>query len=237
MRDTVRRLAAEASVCGEASVSTLYYPDAAIPAIERYAPSARLIVLLREPVDRAYSAFSYLRSKGFEGEESFLRAVEGEKLRRSGGWHHMWHYEAQGHYRRQLAPFVSHFGRDRLHISFFEDLVERPTIELRSIVSFLGVEHYDESDYLPEVNRSGTMRSNVVGDLARRTMASPIGRRGAGWVPLRVKEAVRRALLVRSGVDDGSRAVLAPRFAEDIAYVRDLAGSLPSQWRRSLSSC
>ncbi|MGB3827398.1 MAG: sulfotransferase, partial [Ornithinimicrobium sp.] len=51
---------------GDGSVSTLYYYSRSIPEIQRLAPRAKMVVILREPVDRAKSAYDYLTSKGHE---------------------------------------------------------------------------------------------------------------------------------------------------------------------------
>ena len=57
---------------GDGSVSTLYYHERAIPEILATCPDVRVVVMLREPVARAYSAFQYLAARGFEPQRSSL---------------------------------------------------------------------------------------------------------------------------------------------------------------------
>ena len=99
------------SARGDASVSTLFYPDASVPAIQHYFPHTRLVVLLREPVARAYSAFSYLRMRGFEPCTSFDDALIHAQRGERDSWHHLWQYIDMGRYARQIRPFLHAFGR------------------------------------------------------------------------------------------------------------------------------
>jgi hypothetical protein len=110
-------------IVAEGSVSTMYYPDRSIPAIRQYASrDVRLLAILRNPVDRAHSAFEYLRARGFEDEQDFERALDLEPRRRSEGYSHLWHLVRQGKYVDQLAPFLSEFGRDRVLVVLSDEL-------------------------------------------------------------------------------------------------------------------
>ena len=67
-------------VAGEASVSTMYYPDA-VARVREEAPDARLLCVLRDPADRAFSAYGFMRTRGFEPCASFEEALADEPRR------------------------------------------------------------------------------------------------------------------------------------------------------------
>ena len=82
--ETYRRLFVPApahALRGEASVSYLYYPVAP-ESIRRELPDTKLICLLRNPVDRAFSAYNFLRTRDFEPLDSFEAALAAEPDRR-----------------------------------------------------------------------------------------------------------------------------------------------------------
>lgn len=78
-------------LCGEST--TLYLRDpAAHERIRAAVPDAKLIAVLRDPVDRAHSNWSHLRSAGVEPEGDFLRACTLEQRRADDGWGPFWRY-------------------------------------------------------------------------------------------------------------------------------------------------
>jgi len=139
-----------AAATGESSPYYMFHPLAA-QRIARDMPDVRLIVLLRDPVERAYSAFTHERARGYE-TDSFERALELEAGRIAGEvdriltdpsydsqhWRHN-AYVTRGQYIEQLERLESLVGRERLHVvdsdAFFTD--PRPTFD--AVCSFLGL--------------------------------------------------------------------------------------------------
>ncbi|HEY8059023.1 MAG TPA: sulfotransferase, partial [Acidimicrobiales bacterium] len=80
--------------------------------IARLAPDARLIAVIRDPVDRAYSNWAHLWSDGLEPEADFLAACAAEDERQRRGWAPFWRYKGQGRYGEQLEHLYSVFPRD-----------------------------------------------------------------------------------------------------------------------------
>ena len=110
---------------GEATPLYIYAPGTA-ERIERYVPGAKSIALLRNPADRAYSAFLYAVRMGVEPLTDFAQALREEPFRMRNRWHYVFHYRSRGLYYQQLKRYYEVFGRERLGVWLYEDLREDP---------------------------------------------------------------------------------------------------------------
>lgn len=134
----------------ESSPYYMFHPLAG-ERLARDLPGVRLIVALRDPVDRAYSAHAHELGRGYE-TESFERALEleparidGERERlvadphyNSAHWQHH-AYLTRGEYHRQLVALERLVGRDRLHVVDSEDFWQRPQEVYPGVLAFLGL--------------------------------------------------------------------------------------------------
>src|SRR5829696_2330778 len=126
-------------VIGEATPLYIYAPETA-ERIERYVPGAKSIALLRNPADRAYSAFLYAVRMGVEPLTDFAQALREEPLRMRNGWHYIFHYRSRGLYYQQLKRYYMVFGRERLGVWLYEDMREDPASVAQSVFRFLEVQ-------------------------------------------------------------------------------------------------
>jgi len=119
--------------------------------IARDLPRVRLLVLLRDPVERAYSGHAHEVAHGFE-TEPFEAALELEPARLDGqaeriaadpgyfSYSHQHHsYVARGQYVEQLERLERHFGRDRLHVVDSGDFFTDPEAVYDGVLAFLGL--------------------------------------------------------------------------------------------------
>jgi hypothetical protein len=131
---------------------TTNYLESAVAAerIWRHLPEAKLVFLLRNPVDRAYSNFLWSRQNGLESETSFLRALELEEQREktyppAQRFSRPFSYFSRGLYAQHLQRFLERFPRDQILVLRTEDVIA----DARSVASefhrFLGV------DVLPDL--------------------------------------------------------------------------------------
>lgn len=140
----------------ESSPYYLFHPLAG-PRIALDLPGVRLIVLVRDPVERAFSAHAHELARGFETEPSFARAVELEEERLAGAElalrdsphstslahrHHA--YLARGRYAEQLARLEPLFGRERLLVLDSGRFFAEPDLVYDRVLSFLGLPHLGE---------------------------------------------------------------------------------------------
>ncbi len=124
---------------GEATPLYIYAPGTA-GRIERYVPGAKSIALLRNPADRAYSAFLYAVRMGVEPLTDFAQALREEPFRMRNRWHYVFHYRSRGLYYQQLKRYDEVFGRERLGVGLYEDMREDPAGVAQSVFRFLEVD-------------------------------------------------------------------------------------------------
>jgi hypothetical protein len=118
-------------------------------------PGVKLVALLRDPVERAYSAHKHELARGFETEPSFERVLElepsrldgeVERIRTEPGYlshaHRHHSYLDRGHYDEQISTLHALFGRERVHVAFAEDFFSEPEPCFDAIVDFLGLERW-----------------------------------------------------------------------------------------------
>ena len=144
----------------DASPYYLVHPHAPERA-ERLLPDAKLVALLRNPVDRA---FSHHQHEVRDGREtlSFAEAIdqeperlagEEERLRADPGYysfnHHRYSYTRRGHYVEQLLRWVEHFPRSRLLVLQSERLFRDPAATIGAVQEFLGLRPHRGETYEP----------------------------------------------------------------------------------------
>lgn len=149
-----------ASVAGDASTSYLYSPRAA-GRIHELNPAARILMILRDPVDRAYSMYWYNRRELAE-DLSFEEALEAEPGRLGCDTPFRYHYVTSGKYARQVHRYLDTFGSDAVRIYLFEDLQHDAEKLCRDIFSFLGVTSGPELDTAKVFNPGGPVRNRLL---------------------------------------------------------------------------
>jgi hypothetical protein len=145
-------------IVGEASPSYLFHPLAP-KRVARMLPRARLIALLRNPVDRAFSHYQHEVALGRE-ELSFENALAREEERMQGElermlrdptyFSHAWWnytYAARGRYAEQLERWFAAFPRDQLLVLFTEELAADTPGTYGRVLDFLGVDARDLDSY------------------------------------------------------------------------------------------
>jgi hypothetical protein len=131
-----------ARVAGEKSTDYLE-SAAAASRIARDLPHAKLVFILREPVDRAYSNYLWTRMNGLEAE-TFEAALDLEERRERElperlRFARPYSYFSRGLYADLLQPYLETFPREQRLILKFEDLVDAPEQLAGQLHRFLGV--------------------------------------------------------------------------------------------------
>jgi hypothetical protein len=166
-------------LAGEASPYYLFHPHAARRA-RRQVPNGKLIVLLRNPVDRAYSHFKERRRNGDE-TLTFEEALEREPERLAGELarmerdptyvsfaHEHFSYVSQGIYLPQLRAWLDHFPQDQFLILRSEDMFDDPPATFAAVLRFLGLPPID----LAHFQRFNYHTSEDVDSLTRERLAA-----------------------------------------------------------------
>ena len=102
-------------------------------------PDAKIIAILRDPVDRAYSAYNFNRSRGVEPAATFNEAIEAELSRARSNWMYGWRYLETGLYAKHLRRYFDHFPISQIRVLKFEDLKSQPSATFSAVCTFLGL--------------------------------------------------------------------------------------------------
>lgn len=222
--DHYRRLFHAASpeqILGEKSADYFAHPTA--PArLAKVMPGARLVLQLRNPVDRAYSDYKMLYRRG---------TVTGppEAYLHSGTTRHH-RFLRDGLYAEHLARWLEHFDREQIRVLLFEDVKAQPTQVVATVCEHIGAPYHfsDEVGTAPRNDSSAQFLPLPV-----RTALAPLKEAAR---PLRGKpvfEGVRR-LFAREiqypPLVDTTRRQMADYYAADIARLETMIDRDLSHW-------
>jgi hypothetical protein len=226
------RRAEDYMAIGECSDLYLYSADAA-RRIRNYVPGMKFVVMLRNPVDRAYSHFQQFVRDGREPLSTFEEALDAEASRMAAGWHPHWYLKARGFYSAQLATYLELFPRDQLSIHLYDDFVANPLGVIQSLFTFLRVDPTFVPDTTLRYNVAGTPKSRLLHDLLARpsrmkNLVKPL-------LPTKWRHRVRARLMNRNLVPHATQIAQSTRNRVSELY-RDDVLQLQEVLRRDLSN-
>ena len=221
------------SALGEASPVYLY-SEKAVARIKHHVPEARLIAVLRNPAERAYSGFLHLLLNGRETVKDFGEALALEEERKRENWDWIWHYKSMGFYHEQLSRYREAFDAEKIKVYLYEDLEGDPAGVVRDAYGFLGV----DASFVPSpparYNATGIPRSKKLNDLLRKD--NPIKSAAKLFVPKRFRRKLlmnmQNRILVKRPFPQRERRQLAEEYRENVLKLQDLIGRDLSGWLR-----
>lgn len=132
---------------GEASPLYLYNPRTP-KRIYGYRNDIKVIAILRNPVERAFSHFVYSRARGKETLSNFDDAIKQEEIDIRNIWYSSRHYVRLGFYYSQLKPYFQIFQPEQIQIYLYKDFCANPTKVMQNIFRFLEV----DDGFLPDTS-------------------------------------------------------------------------------------
>ena len=222
---------AEGRLTGDAS--TGYLADPVVP--ERLAaarPDVKVVVILRDPVLRAFSAWKMWRRAGFE-PLSFADALEAEEERRVAGWSSTYRYLANGDYADHLDRWRSVVGPSKLHLITTDSLQQSQSLTMAGVTAFLGIAPLREAAEVLHVNVGGPIpRSYSTQQLLRHR---GVGRRILQWMPqdlaTTIDARIRHINAVSPTIDPALEVDLRARFANQLDRLEADYGLDVATWR------
>ena len=200
--------------------------------LAQFSPSARILIMLRNPVDMMHSLHAlYLRTQNDELDD-FGAAIAAEADRAQGRrlpprcyFPEGLQYTRLGRYAAPVARFLRAFGSDRVHVIVFDDLVRDPAGEVRRLLAFLELpDHPVELD----VDRATELIRPLV--LRQMRAASPEIRR-----KLKTGRDAHRGPRSQP-VSPELRARLAAELLPDVAQLSQLLDRDLTHWCRSAAA-
>jgi hypothetical protein len=213
-----------AKAIGESSVFYLYFPATA-ERIAQAVPDAKIIMILRDPVDRAYSHYRFLVGRETLG---FEEALSREEERRQQDFEPAWWYKELGLYYRQVKHFLEVFGTQRVKVLLYEEFFANPQQSLRDVFTFLEVKEDVVINTSLRYNVVGVPKSQRLYSLLEHSIYNPslLEKGIKSLVPQRLRRTwVGKAsgMLTRPvPMDPRMRVQLKEYFAEDVGKLEDL---------------
>ncbi|MBN1147700.1 MAG: sulfotransferase [Anaerolineales bacterium] len=214
---------------GESSVRYFSYPLAP-ELIHQFIPEARLIVILRQPAERAFSAYMHYLRDGMEPCPDFSEALRQEREGLRDHWT-FGRYLEDGFYFKALQRYYEFFDPQQFHISLVEDLKENPSGLLRSIYRHINVDDTFEPDMSHRHNVSGIVRnpllrflwtrSNKIRAIIRPLISERMRHAAFEWV---IRD------LEKSQMPAEIRAELTEYYRQDILQLQNLLQRDLSHW-------
>jgi len=211
------------------------YDRVAMRRIRDLIPAAKLIAIVRDPVERAHSNWTHLWSAGLEPVGDFIRACAEEERRIAAGWASFWHYTGLGKYGEQLDYAFSLFPREQVLVVRYRRLVDQPAATLDQIYAFLGV----EAGVLGEIPRENVTAhpEHTLGHRAA-SLAMRAGHAAGRVLPgdaaagatHRLERFLQRGRRERQPLGWQQRQALLPKFEDDIKLLEKVLGEDFGDW-------
>lgn len=228
--------ATDEAVVGESSTLYLYSKLAPERIASNY-PDAKIVMILRNPVDRAYSQFLHHVRDGHETTTDFRKAFFGEEERLDRG--PFWHYRRMGCYHAQVEQYVDRLQTDQVHLVRFREIKEDVSCVLRNIYQFLGVDDSFEPGNFHVRNKTGLPERTWMNNLLFLARRFPLLRRVTHLIPEPIREGIRTLRdrnLAKPKLSTETRRDMASAFHEDIEKLEGLLGLNFSTWKESIDS-
>ncbi|KAB2814835.1 sulfotransferase [Phaeocystidibacter luteus] len=225
---------ANANYACDASVDSFYYADTCINEISKLCTHPKIVLILRNPYERMYSAYQHLVRDGRE-QLSFAEALKAEELRISENYEFIWHYLNASLYADRLAKWKSAFP-DML-VLLKDDLDSDPNSFYSTLCNYLEIP-------IPEVsnirfNSSGKPKNallhrflnstdNPAFQFTKRMVRSVVG----GRATYLLKSRINSQNLVKEGVVSSDYDLVVGRVNEDITRTSEIIGRRMDQWLR-----
>ena len=215
---------------GEASPDTIYFHDKTAPKIKEELGDIPIIIILRDPVKRAFSAFMYLKRDSRE-VLSFRQGLLEEEERIANNWDFIWGYKRGGLYYNQVKTFIDTFSNVKIILQ--EDLKTETDKTLKDVYSFLNVDIDFKTDISVNHNESG-LPNNILSKflLSRDNYLSTIIREiMKKIIPRKILEKVASKTLVKTSILEEEMLELRPYFYDDICRLEKIINKDLSSWK------
>lgn len=229
----------DARYAGEGSTRYLFSLDAP-QLINDASPSARVVAMVRNPVDMAHSLFDHKVAAGTEDIADFVQALAAEDDRHDGrripphSNPKLATYRDRARFGEQLARWFAVYGRDRMHVIALEDMVTDPGAEFRRLLEFLAVDPDWRPASFATHNPAHGSRSHALQTVllsrpmqwaAWRALPAAVGDTRARRLVSRFSHSqLRRQTIVRAPISMDLRRQLEDEFMPDVQLLSTQLG-------------
>lgn len=218
----------ETKLIGEASPNYLYNPKSAERIFSQLG-DVPIIIVLRSPIFRAFSSYSYLSRDGRE-TKTFREGLELEKKRIESGYDFIWHYTEVGMYKAQIERYQALFTKVKIVV--FEEFIKNTLYHTNEILDFLGAHKLEKIDGRV-MNPSGKAnlkplrfllnKNNNISNMSRDFIKR--------LLPRVVLDTIASRYLDRLSIEENDFIFLLDKFSKEIADMEILLDRDLSIWR------
>lgn len=220
------------------NVGVMYF-EHALHRLKNHNPKCQIIIILRNPIDRAYSNFWYSRKQGWELKQTFEEGLAAEEARLEKEDAHAHHntYVHRGLYAEQLERVYSVFPKEQVHVVLLEDLKKKPQEIVTGLLKVTGLEQVALEGVGKKHNTSAVPKSQLVA----RFMAgkNPVKSIAKALVPRRLRDKMRKKVgkmnqqqFTPPPMNPDTRARLAETFREPNERLSALLDRDLSHWNK-----
>lgn len=215
---------------GDASSDSLYHHKFTAPEILRILGDIPIIICLRNPSDRAISAYNNMLRDQRE-KLDFGSALKAEEDRIRSNWDWMWAYKGGGLYAEQVKTFHQTFSQ--VKVVLFEEITKDPKSVLKDIFVFLGVDSDVRIDSSFRYGNSGRPKNKIIAFLTNRenTLTYKIRSIAIKLLPRKVLEWMARYSLKKETINEVHMNELREYFKQDITALEKLIGRDLKMWK------
>ena len=156
-----------AKAVGDISPSYLFFPQCISGIKGLLGESVRIIIMLRNPIERAFSNYLHMVRSNRE-TLSFFDALQAEEERLEKGWRNIWLYKGHSLYYEKVQRYIEDFGSSKVKVILYDDFSKYTLKTVQDVYRFLGV----AAEFVPEninviYNRSGAYKNRAVEFIVR----------------------------------------------------------------------
>jgi hypothetical protein len=213
------------SLFGEATVHYLYHYKTVIPKVLKELGNIPIVIVLRNPIERAFSNYLYQSSVD---QYSFEESLSHEVRRKADGWNSFWLYKETGLYCKPVEEFLKVFNK--VHIVFYEDFKDNNLKCMQDVYSFLEVDSNFEPDIGIKHNVTSIPRNKLVSKIYYYIRKYNVN---TSFFSYKVKRAIRSYLFTRkkNTMSLDIEKELSEYYANDICCLEDLINKDLSKWK------
>jgi hypothetical protein len=223
------------ALCGEATPLYLYKHEEAIKNIKANNPDMKIIIVLRDPAQRAFSNYMHNIKDGFE-ERTFSEAIEQYRITETENVHPFFHYIKAGFYYQQVKAYLNAF--DNVHIVLYDDISSDPEAVMSSIYSFLKIENKPQNEKIARLNKTGIIKNKklhkfILQESGIKSILRPIYRFFIRDVQKRkrISEKVKNRNIAKPFLNAKDKEAMSVLYSEDIKALSKLLNiSLDKSW-------
>ena len=208
------------------------YSEKAPERIHYHLPDVKLIAILRNPIEQAFSHFLYAKRQMLEPLDDFTDALRSEGERKRNDWQPLFQYSQFPKYHQQLKRYYEVFSETQIKVYSYEEFEEYPQSVLSDLYSFIGV----DKDFVPDLsyrpNVGGVPKSRFLQDIIMKPyqVTRLVGRLIPGAIKRRIRDAVSDHNLEKPPFPEVAKSHLRKALREEILKLQVLLNRDLSDW-------